>query len=307
MELHQLRYFRAVASLRNFTRAARQEHVSQPSLSQQILKLERELGVKLFDRLGRRVRLTQFGAALAPRAEAILDQVQEAQQAIGEMAGVEKGRVSIGVIPTIAPYFLAPRLADFSREYPRVEVQVAEDITAELLERLRHGTLDLAVMSLPIEGPEFATESLGSEALLLAVPAAHRLAERQGVELTEIDGEPFLLLKEGHCFRENALAACRRAGTRSNVVFETGQFTSILSMVQAGLGVSLVPRMAAEERPGCRFVAVRGPGAARRIGLVRLKRHFVSGAQKRLASFLKKAGAESFGEQGRGGGRNTGR
>src|SRR5437763_4326299 len=129
MQIHQLRYFCAVARTGSFTRAAQHEHLAQPSLSQQIRKLEDELGTKLFDRLGRTIRLTHLGEAFLPRAEAILQQVAAAKLEIQEMAGVEQGKLALGAIPTIAPYFLPACLAGFSREFPLVQVSVLEDLT----------------------------------------------------------------------------------------------------------------------------------------------------------------------------------
>src|SRR5439155_1335138 len=137
MQIHQLRYFCAVARTGSFTRAAQHEHLAQPSLSQQVRKLEDELGTRLFDRLGRTVRLTQMGEAFLPRAEAILRQVGAAKLEIQEMAGTEQGKLVIGAIPTIAPYFLPSRLASFARKFPRVQVSVVEEITNELLNRIQ--------------------------------------------------------------------------------------------------------------------------------------------------------------------------
>src|SRR5207245_10673945 len=137
MQVHQLRYFCAVASTRNFTRAAEREHVSQPSLSQQVLKLEDELGAKLFDRLGRAVRLTPFGEVFFPRAEAILRQLSQAKQEIEEMAGLEKGRVLVGAIPTIAPYFLPARLSSLACKYRHIQVSGIEELTPVLLNKMQ--------------------------------------------------------------------------------------------------------------------------------------------------------------------------
>src|SRR5262245_9625261 len=178
MELHQLRYFCAVAETGSFSRAAENEHVSQPSLSQQILKLEAELGARLFDRLGRKVRLTSFGETFLPRAEAILQQMGEAKQEIAEMAGVEKGRVVVGVIPTIAPYFLPDRLACCSRRFPTIQVSVVEEITPVLLERLQDASIDMALLALPGPGDPFVCQELCREPLYLVVPRVHRLARR---------------------------------------------------------------------------------------------------------------------------------
>ena len=144
MEVHQLRYFCAVSETGSFTRAAEKEQVAQPSLSQQIMKLEEELGVRLFDRLGRTVRLTGFGQVFLPRARAILGELKAAKDEVAERQSSVSGPVSIGVIPTIAPYFLPLPMALFSRKYPQVSMTVAEDVTARLMDRLRAGVRECA-------------------------------------------------------------------------------------------------------------------------------------------------------------------
>ncbi len=254
MQIHQLRYFCAVARTGSFTRAAEQEHLAQPSLSQQVRKLEDELGTRLFDRLGRSVRLTSFGETFLPRAEAILRQVEDAKHEIEEMAGVERGKVVVGSIPTVAPYFLPGCLASFSRKFPDIQVSVVEELTSELLERVQDGTLDLALLA-----------------------------------LKQVERDPFLLLKDGHCFRENTLSACGRARLRPNVVFESGQFTTILAMVGGGTGVSVVPQMAVERRKGCRFIPIADEGAYRRVGIVQLKQHFRSRAHTTFLEHLQQS------------------
>jgi LysR family hydrogen peroxide-inducible transcriptional activator len=289
MEIHQLRYFCAVADTRNFTRAARQEHVAQPSLSQQILKLEDELGAKLFDRLPKSARLTAFGKAFLPKARAILRQIGEAKTEIHEMAGLEKGEITLGVIPTIAPYFLPPVLSSFARQHPGIVINVAEEITPVLLERLHGGQVDIAVLTLPIPGNELLCEPLISEPLHAVLPKQHRLASRSSLALHEIGSEPFLLLKEGHCFRENTISACRRSRLTPNVVFETGQFATILAMVSAGMGISIVPQMAIQPVQGCRFVRLEGERNCRKIGTVRLKNHFFTRAQRAFLRHLQMA------------------
>jgi len=286
MELHQLRYFCAVVREGNFTRAALAERVAQPSLSQQVLKLEAELGARLFDRLPRAAKLTEFGRAFLPKAEAILRQVGEARTEIQEMAGAPRGQVSIGVIPTVAPYFLSPRLAGFARANPRISVSIIEEITPVLLEHVHAGSIDLAVLSLPVGGNELAAEELVREPLFAVLPARHRLASLDSLELRQLREEPFLLLKEGHCLRETTIAACQSARLQPNVVFESGQFASILAMVAAGLGVSVVPQMAVERRKGCRYVRITDKKAFRQLGIVRLKRRFLTLAQRALIDHL---------------------
>jgi LysR family hydrogen peroxide-inducible transcriptional activator len=290
MELHQLRYFCAIADTGSFSRAAEQTHVSQPSLSQQIRKLEDELGARLFDRLGRMVRLTELGRGFLPRARTILRDLEAARSDVVERKASISGTVGVGVIPTIAPYFLPPILATFSRKFPEARVTVVEEITPLLLERLRAGSIDVAIVALPlhVKGHEFETFPLLSEKLYAVLPKQHALAGRRALSLGELQSEPFLLLRDGHCFRETAVAACKRARLNPQVIFESGQFSSILSMVSAGLGVSIVPAMALEKRPGCRFVPLADERAARTIGAVTLKG---SSLTRIIEAFLSHLGA----------------
>jgi LysR family transcriptional regulator, hydrogen peroxide-inducible genes activator len=287
MQIHQLRYFCAVARTGSFTRAAQQEHLAQPSLSQQIRKLEDELGTKLFDRLGRTVRLTQLGEAFLPRAEAILRQVTWAKLEIQEMAGTERGKLVIGAIPTIAPYFLPSSLASFAQKFPRVQVSVIEEVTDELLKRIHEGTIDLALLALPVPATHCLCHELFRERLYVVLPRSHRFASLSKIHLKQIESDPFLLLKEGHCFRENTLSACSRARIRPNVIFESGQFTTILAMVSAGSGVSVVPEMAVEQREGCKFLPIVDENAFRRVGIVQLKQHFRSRVHRAFLDHLR--------------------
>lgn len=271
MELHQLRYFCAVAESGSFSRAAEQSHVSQPSLSQQILKLEDELGARLFDRLGRSVRLTDVGKTFLPRARAVLRELEAARGDVVEQKDSVGGTICVGVIPTIAPYFLPAQITFLSRRFPQARVAVVEDITPALLDRLRASVVDVAILALPVRGHEFEPFPLLTEHLFAALPSKHRSARRASIRLKELREEPFLLLRDGHCFRDTAVAACDRARLHPRIVFESGQFTSILSMVSAGMGVSIVPEMAVEKRPGCRFLRIEDSEASRTIGAVVLR------------------------------------
>src|SRR5258706_13685463 len=271
MELRQLRYFCAVAETGSFSRAAEQTHVSQPSLSQQILKLEDELGARLFDRLSRSVRLTELGKTFLPRARTVLRELEAAKDDVVERKDFIGGPVTVGIIPTVGPYFLPPVLTSFSRKFPQVRFTVVEEITPALLDRLRAGAIDVAILALPIRGHEFETAPLLSERLFAALPRSHRLGKRRSLFLKDLRSEPFLLLRDGHCFRDTAVAACDRARLHPQVVFESGQFSSILSMVSAGMGVSIVPEMAVEKKSGCRFVRIEDAEALRTIGAVVLR------------------------------------
>ncbi|HWY42481.1 MAG TPA: hydrogen peroxide-inducible genes activator [Candidatus Sulfotelmatobacter sp.] len=287
MELHQLRYFCAVADTGSFSRAAEQSHVSQPSLSQQILKLEDELGARLFDRLGRSVRLTELGKTFLPRARAVLHELEAARGDVVEQKDSIAGPVAIGAIPTVAPYLLPRVLTSFSRKFPQVHLTVIEEITPVLLDRLRAGTVDVAVLALPIRGHEFETFSLLTEPLFAVLPQKHKLAQRRSISLKDVRKEPFLLLRDGHCFRENAVAACDRARVHPQVVFESGQFSSLLGLVGAGMGVSLIPQMAMDRKSNCSYVPISDPEATRTIGAVVLRGRSLTRANLSFLSLLR--------------------
>ena len=287
MELHQLRYFCAVAETGSFSRAAEQSHVAQPSLSQQIIKLEEELGARLFDRLGRSVRLTELGKTFLPRARAVLRELEAAKGDVVERKEFIGGPVTVGVIPTIGPYFLPRILTSFSLKFPQVRTTVVEEITPILLDRLRAGTIDVAVLALPSRGHEFETSPLLTERLFAALPKKHRLAKRNTLSLKDLRSEPFLLLRDGHCFRDTAVAACDRARLHPQIVFESGQFSSLLSMVGAGMGVSIVPEMAIDRKSPCRYVHIADEQAARTIGTVVLRGRSLTRAHQAFLSHLR--------------------
>jgi LysR family hydrogen peroxide-inducible transcriptional activator len=286
MEIHQLRYFCAIVDSGSFSRAARQIHVSQPSLSQQIRKLEDELGARLFDRLGRSVRLTEIGQTFLPRARTVLRELEAARGDLAHQKDSLGGTIAVGVIPTVAPYLLPLHLASFAKKFPQAKISVVEEITPVLLERLRAATIDLACLALPIRGNEFETFPIITEPLFAALPKNHSLARTHSLSLKQLRGEPFLLLRDGHCFRENALAACDRARLHPQIVFESGQFSSLLSMVAAGMGVSIVPEMAIDKGSACVYLRLADDHAVRTIGAVRLRGRSFSRIHNAFLSLL---------------------
>jgi LysR family hydrogen peroxide-inducible transcriptional activator len=286
MELNQLRYFCAVAHTGSFTKAAEQEGVAQPSLSQQIRKLEQEIGSPLFERLGRHNRLTPYGETLLPEAEAILRQVAEAEFRLTGLKQGVQGRLRVGAIPTILPYWLAPRIGGFLERFPEVDLHLTEDTTQRLIEALQSGELDAAVVSLPIQSPDIVCSELFREGLCLLVPPDHSLAEAEVVRLKELGSERMLLLREGHCLRDDVLTACTRARAEFVSVFETDQIASIFPLVANGFGVSLIPAMAASQAVGCKIVTLER-ASFRRIGYMRAGHHFVSRPMKEFFAWLR--------------------
>ncbi|MGB9604573.1 MAG: LysR family transcriptional regulator, partial [Bryobacteraceae bacterium] len=201
MDLRQLRYFLAVARAGSFSRAAAREHVSQPTLSEQIRQLERELRIPLFERLARGVRLTVAGERLLIHARNILREVADARQSLESLRTHAAGRLVVGAIPTVLPYLLAGRVAQFRSRHPEIELRLVEDVTARLLEGLQAGDLDLAIVSLPVRAPDLICAEILREPLLVALPPDHPLASAAEIDPRALRGERWLVLRDGHCFR----------------------------------------------------------------------------------------------------------
>jgi LysR family hydrogen peroxide-inducible transcriptional activator len=296
MEIHQLRYFCAVVRAGSFTRAAEQLGITQPSLSQQIRVLEKKVGNPLFERLGRSIRLTAYGEALSHRALNILQQVAEAQSSLANMQKGVRGKLRLGVIPTIMPYLIAPRIGEFLSRFPEVELQFTEDTTPRLIEQLQSGDLDLAVSGLPVRNPDIICSELSREPLFLAVAEDHPIAREISIDLQELRNERFLLLKEGHCLREDVLMTCLRARAGLRSVFETDQLASIFQLVRSGFGLTVVPAMASSHAAGCKLVPLRG-NSYRRIGYLRARRHFVTRPMREFTAWLRTLMPRSLGRK----------
>lgn len=245
MELQQLRYVVAVARTGNFSRAAEQCHVSQPSLSQQILKLEDELGERLFERMKRVAKLTPHGEAFLRHAIQILHEVDAARREAAEAKDTMRGVLTVGVLPTIAPYLLPETMARFTGKYPGVEIVVQEDTTARLLKHSLAYEIDFALVSPPIKEGGLSVRYLFSEELLLALPARHPLARRSSINLKDIAAEKLIVMKEGHCLGDQVLDFCERPDWQPQISFRSAQLETIQALVSAGLGLSLIPAMAA--------------------------------------------------------------
>ena len=250
--MHQLRYVVAVAHARNFSRAAEQCHVSQPSLSQQIQKLEEELGERLFDRMKREVKLTPHGESFLRRAVRVLEEVDTAKREAKDATDLLRGTVTLGVLPTIAPYLLPEAMTEYLEKYPRVEIVVQEDTTAHLLKLLVACEIDFALASQPIRDARLEVRELFSEELLLALPADHPLTRKRTVSASDLEGEALIVMKEGHCLGDQVLNFCDRSDLHPNISFRSAQLETIQSLVCAEMGLSLIPAMAA--KPGQRSV-----------------------------------------------------
>jgi LysR family transcriptional regulator, hydrogen peroxide-inducible genes activator len=248
MEMHQLRYVVAVARTGNFSRAAEQCHVSQPSLSQQIQKLEGELGQRLFDRTKRAVKLTPHGEAFLPRALHILEEADMAKREASDAQHLLRGALTFGVLPTIAPYLLPEALAEFTKKFPGVEILVQEDTTTRLLNLAHRYEIDFALASQPIQDERFEVRELFTEELLLALPPGHPLTRKRAVIPTDLEGERLIVMKEGHCLGDQVLNFCDRLHVRPSISFRSAQLETIQALVCSGLGISLIPIMASQSK-----------------------------------------------------------
>ncbi|NNE08629.1 MAG: LysR family transcriptional regulator [Gemmatimonadetes bacterium] len=247
MEIHQLRYFVAIAETGGFSRAARRCCVSQPSLSQQIMKLEDELGKKLFDRLGRSIAMTDAGKALLPRAKRILRDLQEARNAVDQEVDDETGQINIGIIPTMAPFLLQRSVAAFQKIHPEATISLSEDMTHRLIEQLVQAEIDVGIMSLPIDNNLIDYEELGSEILYLAVAKNGPLDAQPVVSIDSLADEPFIMLHEAHCLGDQIQNFCYSRKISPPVICKTAQISTVQGCVAKGLGVSMIPQMAARE------------------------------------------------------------
>lgn len=267
--LRQLRYFDALARHGHFGRAAEACAISQPALSMQIKEMEEALGGMLLERSARQVTLTRFGEEIVERVRDILRSVEE----LGDFARAAHdrftGRLHIGMIPTVAPYLLPKVIGNLSRNYPELDIQVREALTPRLIQELAEGRLDTAILALPVSEPSLTEVALFSENFLLVRP---REDERTPVPSSEMLREMrLLLLEEGHCFRDQALSFCKKQSSAPREMLDANSLSTLVQMVSAGIGVTLIPEMAVAVETRSASVSVarfKNPQPSRTIGMV---------------------------------------
>jgi len=292
VELRQLRYFVAVAQRRHFTAAAAALGVAQPALSQQIRGLERELGVELLDRSGRRVRPTPAGEAFLRRAERILGEVANAGAEMAEFAGATRGRVTVGTLPSLAEHQLPRLVAGFHARHPGLELDLREERTARLLALVAAGEVDLALLhqpNVPNADPALTIEPLFTEELVGVVAPAHPLAARGALPLATLRDEPFILTKSGSVIRDTILAACTAAGFTPRVAFESGGAATVRALAAAGLGVAILPRSEAALGGAALAALTLTPRLTRTVALARAAGGYHSAAAGAFSALAREA------------------
>jgi DNA-binding transcriptional LysR family regulator len=298
MDLRQLRYLVALAEERHFTRAAAREHVAQPALSQQIRRLEDELGIPLVERTTRYVRITDAGELLVARARRIMAELDAAYAELAAAKGAETGRVSVGTMHTMGPIDLSLILAIFHQRHRGVELTVREEASEDLAQMIRDDKLDLAFLSVTerVESHGLALHQLVSEELVVLLPPGHRLAERSSVRMAELCDEEFISYRPGARLRELLFSAGRQAGFEPRVKLESNESQRIRRLVARGMGVAILPRSDAIG-PGAEIavVALTEPPLSRDITLAwrQERRH-----PPAVTEFLALA-QETFGEEAR--------
>lgn len=280
IELRHLRYFLAVAESAHFTRAARRLHVTQPTLSQQIRQLEGQLNLPLFDRIGRRVRLTAAGELLLPHARRVLRELEEAQSALGELHGLERGELKVGIVQTVNACVIPEIVADFSAAHPGIRVACSELAVEDIELGLESGGLDLGISFLPPTRKSLAGEKLFMEELVAVVPAAHPFAKRRQLRLRELAAEPLVLLANRYCTRQLIDRAFAGAGLQPEAQVEMNSVETILSTVRQGRLTTLLPALAlCQGDKGLKAIPLTQPKPHRSVGLLWLR-----GAHRRAAA-----------------------
>jgi LysR family hydrogen peroxide-inducible transcriptional activator len=291
MNLRDLRYLVALAELRHFGRAAEACHVSQPTLSTQIRKLEDELGVALVERAPRHVMLTRAGEDIVMRARRVLAEVEQMRETARRAADPEAGSMRLGIFPTLGPYLLPHIVPRIRARFPRLELLLVEEKTETILHMLREGRLDAGILALPLHEDWLETEFLFEEPFLLAVPDGHPLASHRSLRMDELGQQHLLLLEEGHCLRDQALEVCSLAGAGEKEGFRATSLETLRQMVAAGVGVTLLPMLAVKPpvpaSENIRLLPFRNPAPSRKLALVWRKSSAMTEFLHSLAALLR--------------------
>jgi LysR family hydrogen peroxide-inducible transcriptional activator len=285
MELQQLRYFVTVAETGNFTRASERCHVSQPSLSQQIINLEKELQHKLFHRLGRKAILSEAGTVFLERARRILFEVDDSTRELQDSPALER-KITVGAITTLAPYLMPQLIALCRTRLPHLQVNLREDFRPDLTKAVLDGELDLAIVSLPVKDPRISVETLFTETLMLVVGKPHPLASKPEVTIEDLVNQNFILLGTGSSLASQIQRFCGDHNFEPKIGYRCAQVATVKALTALGVGISILPQvaLAAEDRSKLIVKSLSGRTATREIGIIRhMQRYQSLGAEQFIA------------------------
>lgn len=267
MNLRDLRYFIALSEYRHFGKAAEACFVSQPALSMQIQKLEKTLGTALLERNNKSVLLTPTGKVILEKARTILQEVDQIYKVAKLAEGPSSGELQIGIIPTLAPYLLPIIMPILSKKFPKVRFYWVEQQTEQLIQKLKTGTLDAALLAMPILETSFKSIELFKEEFLIAVSSEHPLSKRKSIKQDDLTNENVLLLEEGHCMRDQTLDLCHKVNALETQNFRATSLETLRHMVAAGNGITLMPKLAQQTNDTITYIPFSLPKPSRTIGL----------------------------------------
>ncbi|UGX85001.1 hydrogen peroxide-inducible genes activator [Phyllobacterium meliloti] len=269
--VRQMRYFDILATTLHFRKAAELARISQPALSAQIAEMEQRLGTTLFERTRRTVVLTDMGKRLLPRVRGILNGIRSLEELASQRRGILQGRLRLGIIPTIAPYLLPILIPELRATYPDLTIELREAVTSKLVEDLRLGDLDALIAALPIDSEGVVAKPLFRDRFLIATSSNDIDILTSPMTQENVALERLLLLEEGHCLRDQALAVCTSVKQRQLVNYGATSMATLLQMVSHGMGLTLIPEIAVRteaSRNNVRIIAFADPEPSREIGLI---------------------------------------
>lgn len=284
MDLLQLQYFQKIAQLKHLTRAAEELHITQPALSQTISRLEKDLGISLFDRQGRQIRLNEYGKAFLKNVEIALNALEEGKREITDMAGLERGTISID--STSLPYF-PDAIKTFRSSFPEVHFRISQVITKEMKEQLlESGKIDLCISCSPIKRKGISNLPILTEEILLAVPFTHRLVSRQNIKLREVADEPFMNFKKGHSLRDITDEYCKKAGFTPNIVYETDELKTMKQLIKSGVSIAFWLESLIETENPFHPLHIEEPVCLRTYYLSWSEKHYLSVASRTFRDWI---------------------
>ncbi len=283
MELLQLQYFCKVARLEHMTKAAQELHIAQPALSKTISRLEEHVGVPLFDRNGRQIKLNAFGKAFLKKVEAALSLLEEGQRELIDMAGMERGRV---MLATTTHKCFSDMIGSFLSLHQGVQMRITQASPEEKVQQLQSGEIDFCITFPPFEQEGIDGVNILTEEIMLAVPLTHRLASRERIDLAEVAHEPFICIKEGNPFRAMTDAFCKEAGFEPNLVCEVDEHSAVGHFLHAGIGIAFLPETLGDKVSSIRLIRIEKPLCLRTYQLAWRHDRYLSAASRTFRDYV---------------------
>lgn len=295
MTITQLKYILAVAKYKNFTTASEHCFVTQPTLSMQIQKLEDELDTKIFNRNKKPIQLTEIGEKIIAQAKIIVNESNRITDIVEQQKGYIGGDFKLGIIPTVMPTLLPLFLKTFIKKYPKVNLKIEELTTKEIIKKLADGTIDVAIAATPLENNNIKERVLYYEPFVGFVPTEHRLSKLKKLSAEDLYLEDILLLKDGHCFKENIINLCDTLGTKNlNFQLYSGSFDTLIKLSKEGLGMTLLPYLQTldlSEKDQLFLKEFNNPAPAREVSIVyhksQLKLHLIEVLRELIESVIR--------------------